>query len=195
MPRKQQTGRQGDRQMMYFKFVSFVPLYTQLVDLTDKEEMEGRAESITCDGTQNFLLQADRAKYFSAIIWSKKDLERRLPMPLTTDQSFPIGSPPEDEDAYPIEVKIVQISKPDDALSVTHQYYGFDCALYVMNDQGTTLDKLHRSHHGLPERVDIAPPPDPWDEKIPEEVLAQEEAEMESMPMHDFPLDNDSART
>ena len=131
---------------MYFKFVRHEPLYK-------KSGLE-----VNCP--INFIVEAERARYQTYIVWQKDDLP---PFHIMGDAAFAVGLPPQEDDVYPIEVVLLWVFKPNEK-GTRIGYYGFDCDLYVMNDQGSTLDKLIHNPFGIKDKEDVGPvhPPIDW---------------------------------
>lgn len=132
---------------MYFKFVRHEPLY------------KVRASEVNCP--INFIIGAERGRYETTIVWQLEDLP---PFSVLGDNYFAVGLPPQEKDDYPIEVPLVWIYKPNDK-NTKRLYYGFGCDLYVMSDEGTTLDKIRHNPFGINRKVGIEPvhPPMDWE--------------------------------
>jgi hypothetical protein len=121
-----------------------------------------RAVPEVVDAQHNFILEAQQASYYPEIVWSKSDAMSFLARIDRADNATSIGYLPDDDEAYPLEVKVVLVQEGGGA---THAYYGSNCALYVMNEKGATLDKVRKDQLHVRERREATPIADPWDDE------------------------------
>lgn len=137
--------------MMYFKFVQSVPAFVDLVGPPDDDDDDEMVDRVV-DAQHNFILEAQNATYYPLILWNRTDVEKFYVDVEWAKEGIEVGQLPQDQDAYPIEVKVVIVHDVVDEGGAV--YYGHNCALYVMNEKGTTLDKLHRDQLKIAKRVE-----------------------------------------